>query len=574
MADHIQIGDISPRIQYTGDGTQTVFTYPFPIFKDADIEAYEGSNLKVLTTDYTVSGAGTSTGGTVIFVVAPINGATVTLRRNIAIARTSDFQESGEFRAKVINDELDTLTAGLQQVETDVGRALTLSPIDSANSTSLPDKASRSSKVLGFDVNGDPVASTKNMSDLETEADAAAASATAAAGSSATASTSAANAATSETNAGTSETNAAASELAAAASAAMGLYKQIQVKSAAYTVVVGDEGDLIKVDASGGAVTITLDTLATIGVDFRCAIAKSDATANAVTVQRSSTDTINGTTSITLTDQYELWDFVGDTSTGLWLGINASTAGISGGNGIDKTGGVVSVDLDADPGLEFNAGKLRTKVDGTSLERVAGGLGVKALGVGTAELADDAVTLAKIAAGTDGELITWDAAGNPAVVATGTAAQVLTSNGAGAAPTFQAAGGAWNLIGTAIASASPDLTVTGLDFITYRKFVVIGTDLKPATDDVIGYIRLGDSVGVDSGASDYCTWGIWQSETMSSAYGTAYARAQYKSGNNLSHIKTTEYGATHGVGNAAGEFMHMEFSILGGEGNNFPSVHG
>lgn len=43
--------------------------------------------------------------------------------------------------------------------------------------------------------------------------------------------------------------------------------------------------------------------------------------------------------------------------------------------------------------------------------------------------------------GTDGELITWDASGNPATVAAGTATHVLTSNGAGAAPTFQAAGG-------------------------------------------------------------------------------------------------------------------------------------
>ena len=43
--------------------------------------------------------------------------------------------------------------------------------------------------------------------------------------------------------------------------------------------------------------------------------------------------------------------------------------------------------------------------------------------------------------GIDGELLTWSAAGVPAVVAAGSSGQVLTSNGAGAAPTFQAAGG-------------------------------------------------------------------------------------------------------------------------------------
>jgi hypothetical protein len=58
-------------------------------------------------------------------------------------------------------------------------------------------------------------------------------------------------------------------------------------------------------------------------------------------------------------------------------------------------------------------------------------------GLPTAGLVDDAVTLAKMAAGTAGNLITYDASGNPAAVATGTAGQRLTSNGTGAAPTFQ-----------------------------------------------------------------------------------------------------------------------------------------
>jgi len=57
------------------------------------------------------------------------------------------------------------------------------------------------------------------------------------------------------------------------------------------------------------------------------------------------------------------------------------------------------------------------------------------------EVADNSVTLAKMAHGTDGELITYDATGAPANVAVGTSGQVLTSGGAGVAPTFQAAAG-------------------------------------------------------------------------------------------------------------------------------------
>jgi hypothetical protein len=69
-----------------------------------------------------------------------------------------------------------------------------------------------------------------------------------------------------------------------------------------------------------------------------------------------------------------------------------------------------------------------------------------ATGLPTAGLVDDAVTLAKMAAGTAGNLITYDASGNPAVVATGTAGQVLTSNGAGAAPTMQTLSGGGNAL--------------------------------------------------------------------------------------------------------------------------------
>ena len=48
------------------------------------------------------------------------------------------------------------------------------------------------------------------------------------------------------------------------------------------------------------------------------------------------------------------------------------------------------------------------------------------------------VTLAKMAGGTDGNLITYDTSGDPAYVATGTSGHVLTSAGADAVPAFAA----------------------------------------------------------------------------------------------------------------------------------------
>jgi len=60
--------------------------------------------------------------------------------------------------------------------------------------------------------------------------------------------------------------------------------------------------------------------------------------------------------------------------------------------------------------------------------------------IATSQIANDAITLDKMAPGTDGNIISYDASGNPVAVATGSAGQVLTSAGAGAPPTFAAGG--------------------------------------------------------------------------------------------------------------------------------------
>jgi hypothetical protein len=69
-------------------------------------------------------------------------------------------------------------------------------------------------------------------------------------------------------------------------------------------------------------------------------------------------------------------------------------------------------------------------------------------------IADKALAISKLADGTDGELITWDASGVISTVPAGTATQVLTSNGAGAAPTFQAAAGGGDLTLVSVTSGS------------------------------------------------------------------------------------------------------------------------
>ena len=156
MTDHIQIGDVSPRVRFIANGVDTDFPFSFPIFKDADLKVYvDGVERE---TGFTVTGAGQSAGGSVTFDTAPADQAVVVLLRRLAIVRTTDFQESGEFRAKAINDELDYQTAALQQIADDVGRAVGLDPIDPSVSITLPVKDDRAGKYLAFDAEGQAMA--------------------------------------------------------------------------------------------------------------------------------------------------------------------------------------------------------------------------------------------------------------------------------------------------------------------------------------------------------------------------------------------------------------------------------
>ncbi|MEQ8667027.1 MAG: hypothetical protein RIC16_15005 [Rhodospirillales bacterium] len=158
MAEHIKINDISPRIRYVADGSQTAFTFPFPIFGDADLDVFIADVAATPMTDFTVAGAGSDSGGTVTFTVPPANGAAVTLVRNLTVERTTDFQESGEFRARVINDELDKIVAMIQEAGDAVGRTLRLSDTDDVANLELPAKTERAGAFLAFDADGQPVA--------------------------------------------------------------------------------------------------------------------------------------------------------------------------------------------------------------------------------------------------------------------------------------------------------------------------------------------------------------------------------------------------------------------------------
>jgi hypothetical protein len=125
--------------------------------------------------------------------------------------------------------------------------------------------------------------------------------------------------------------------------------------------------------------------------------------------------------------------------------------------------------------------------------------------VSTAKIQDNAITLAKMASGTDGNVISYDASGNPVAIATGNDGQVLTSTGAGSPPAFEdAGGGVWELLQSVDASGTATVDFT-YDFpTTYNNYVIYFNDLGLASNGYLAFrAQVGGNSGVRDGGNDY-----------------------------------------------------------------------
>ena len=138
----------------------------------------------------------------------------------------------------------------------------------------------------------------------------------------------------------------------------------------------------------------------------------------------------------------------------------------------------------------------------TTANRVIGAAGAGAVGevqVATDMVADNAITLAKMASGTDGNIISYDASGNPVAIATGSDGQVLTSAGAGAQPAFETlpVGGITNAQQWRISAGQQNMD--NGDHVTNNWEVA----------DSFGYGGIGSAMSQSSGIFTFPSTGIW-----------------------------------------------------------------
>jgi hypothetical protein len=157
------ISSTTVKNSYNGDGSTATFTYTFKIFADSDLQVIIRSALgtetvKTLTTHYTVTGAGSASGGDITFTAGniPVSGETVVLRRAIPQTQAIDYIANDPFPAESHEEGLDRATMAIQQLQEEVDRAIKLSRTNTITSSEFTvGAANRANKVLAFDASGE-----------------------------------------------------------------------------------------------------------------------------------------------------------------------------------------------------------------------------------------------------------------------------------------------------------------------------------------------------------------------------------------------------------------------------------
>jgi len=161
------ISSTTVKNSYLGNGTLDTFNYTFKIFANSDLQVIIRSSLgtetvKTLTTHYTVTGAGSASGGTIVFTAGNIPSATetVVIRRAVPQTQAIDYIANDPFPAESHEEGLDRSMMAIQQIQEEVDRSIKISRTNTMSSTEFTVGASnRAGKILGFDSAGELVVS-------------------------------------------------------------------------------------------------------------------------------------------------------------------------------------------------------------------------------------------------------------------------------------------------------------------------------------------------------------------------------------------------------------------------------
>lgn len=172
------------RVDYTANGVNTTFAFPFPVFYESNAtpkfslqvvitDLSNVESIKTETTDYTISYTSTDLvngilkQGNVVLNTAPTNNFKVSILRNLNLTQNADFTDKGTdiYSGGVVESALDKLTLVSQQIQENLNRVVKLPKSSQLSGIEFPINPANANQVLAINTAGDNL-TTKNLADV------------------------------------------------------------------------------------------------------------------------------------------------------------------------------------------------------------------------------------------------------------------------------------------------------------------------------------------------------------------------------------------------------------------------
>lgn len=149
------INERPPRDQFTANGTQTTFSVDWPARRTADVVVeFNSGETPSIGYTFSPSALNDDAGFDVIFNSPPPAGTLVTVYRQGALERLTNYGQQKAFTAATVNAEFADLMLRMQEMKRDLQRTVRLPASDPAAQLFLPARATRAGKYATYDENG------------------------------------------------------------------------------------------------------------------------------------------------------------------------------------------------------------------------------------------------------------------------------------------------------------------------------------------------------------------------------------------------------------------------------------
>ncbi|HEU4335425.1 MAG TPA: hypothetical protein VFT32_13100 [Candidatus Eisenbacteria bacterium] len=162
------VGSELGHVRYLGDGSASVFPFPYKFFKKEDVRVVRedpngARTVLALGTDYTIpdSAVGAKEGGPVTLTAGALAaGWKLLIRRRLALKQETDLRHAGPYLAEEVENQFDREAMTSQQLYEEISRCLRLPETEDGleATTLLPTFAQRRNKYLAWNADGNPVA--------------------------------------------------------------------------------------------------------------------------------------------------------------------------------------------------------------------------------------------------------------------------------------------------------------------------------------------------------------------------------------------------------------------------------